>query len=127
MMSKWCLTVVVSALLALPSFARHNNSGPADGVPVTTATAEETSNASNAVNVAPAPDFFAMPAMPRPTPFPCPTPTTDEPPCRLLPRYELGLGYESINFSPGDPFNNFNTHGAAGSFPLNANRWLGLT
>jgi outer membrane protein OmpA-like peptidoglycan-associated protein len=45
----------------------------------------------------------------------------------MLPRYELGFVYEYINFMPGDPFNNFNNHGATGSFTVNANRWLGLT
>src|ERR1700694_3399520 len=71
--------------------------------------------------------MLAMPAMPRPTPFPGPTPTPDEPPGRLLPRFELGMVYEYINFMPGDPFNNFNNHGATGSFTVNASRWLGLT
>jgi len=83
-MSKWCLTVVVGALLALPSFAKHKNSGVEDGIPTATDAAAKSADASDAVNVAPAPDFFAMPAMPRATPFPGPTPTPDEPPGRPL-------------------------------------------
>jgi outer membrane protein OmpA-like peptidoglycan-associated protein len=35
--------------------------------------------------------------------------------------------YSYINFAPGDPFANFNTHGATGSFTYNASRWVGLT
>jgi hypothetical protein len=86
-MSKWCLTVVVSALLALPGFAKHKNNGVETGVPTTTETAAETSDVGNTVNVAPAPDFFAMPAMPRATPFPGPAAQApEEEPGRLVPR-----------------------------------------
>src|ERR1700675_1944248 len=109
-MSKWCLTVLVGALLALPSFAKHKNAGVEDGVTTTTETAEKSSDASNAVNVAPAPDFFAMPAVPRATPFPAAEPPAEEP-GRLLPRYEIALMYQYINFRPGGPFSNFNNHG----------------
>src|SRR5260370_41002450 len=35
--------------------------------------------------------------------------------------------YDYINFAPGDPFANFNSHGGSGSFTYNASRWLGLT
>ena len=125
MMSKWCLTVALGALLALPSFAKHKNTGVEDGVPTTTGTAE-TSDASNAVNVAPAPDFFAMPAMPRATPFPAAAEAPVEEPGQVVPRYEVALMYEYINFRPGDPFRNFNNHGGTGSFTFNATRWLGL-
>src|SRR5580704_2201442 len=125
MMSKWCLTVVVSALLALPGFARHKSSSMEDGV--TTATAEKTSDAGNAVNVAPAPDFFAMPAMPRATPFPAAAQPPEEEPGRLVPRYELAFMYEYISFHPQDPFANFNNHGGTGSFTVNVSRHWGLT
>ena len=126
-MSKWCLTVMVGALLALPSFAKHRNTGVEDGVPATTATAEKTFEASNAVNVAPAPDFFAMPAAPRATPFPAAAQAPAEEPGRVVPRYELAFMYEYINFRPGDPFRNFNNQGGTGSFTVNASRWIGLT
>jgi outer membrane protein OmpA-like peptidoglycan-associated protein len=125
-MSKWCLTVVVGALLALPSFAKHKNTCLEDGVPTTTETADKTSDTSNDVNVAPAPDFFAMPAVPRATPFPAAEAPAEEP-GRLLPRYEVALMYQYINFRPGDPFNNFNNHGGKGEFTFNPSRWLGLT
>jgi hypothetical protein len=35
--------------------------------------------------------------------------------------------YDYINFSPEEPFANFNTHGGSASFTYNASRWLGLT
>src|SRR6266704_1808255 len=43
------------------------------------------------------------------------------------PRYELAGMYDYINFAPGDPFANFNTHGGSASFTYNASKWLGLT
>jgi outer membrane protein OmpA-like peptidoglycan-associated protein len=125
MMSKWCLTVALGALLALPSFAKHKNTAGEDGVSTTTGTAG-TSDASNAVNVAPAPDFFAMPAVPRATPFPAAAEPPPEEPGRVVPRYEVALMYQYINFRPGDPFRNFNNHGGTGSFTFNATNWLGL-
>jgi outer membrane protein OmpA-like peptidoglycan-associated protein len=35
--------------------------------------------------------------------------------------------YDYINFAPGEPFANFNNHGAAGSFTFNVSKWVGLT
>jgi outer membrane protein OmpA-like peptidoglycan-associated protein len=35
--------------------------------------------------------------------------------------------YDYVNFSPGDPFANFNSQGGSGAFTYNASRWLGLT
>src|ERR1700676_4335285 len=128
MMSKWCLTVVVSALLALPSFARHKNGRVEDGVRTPTPPAEKTSDGSNAVNVAPAPDFFAMPATPRATPFPAPAAQApEEEPGRLVPRYELAFMYEYISLHPQDPFAHLNNHGVTGSFTLNVSKHWGLT
>ena len=125
-MSKWCVTVVVGALLALPSFAQHKNTGAEDGASTTAETPEKASHAASVVNVAPARNFFALPNAPRPTPFPGPAATSDEAPGRLVPRYEIAVMYEYINFRPGEPFADFNNHGATGSFAINANRWLGL-
>jgi outer membrane protein OmpA-like peptidoglycan-associated protein len=34
--------------------------------------------------------------------------------------------YDYVNFAPGSPFANFNTHGGSDSFTYNASRWLGL-
>jgi outer membrane protein OmpA-like peptidoglycan-associated protein len=122
MMSKWFVTVVAGALLALPSFAQHENTGAENGAP---ATAE--ADATGTVNVAPAPDFFAMPAVPRATPFPASTGASDEAVGRLVPRFELAFAYEYISFKPGDPFEDFNNHGGTGSITYNPTRWVGLT
>jgi len=35
--------------------------------------------------------------------------------------------YNYVNFAPGDPFANSNSHGGSGSFTYNASTWIGLT
>ncbi len=130
-MVKWCVVAVMGALLALPGFAQQKTSGAEESATVTTGAAKPVAE-NNAVNVAPARNFFALPDAPRPTPratpFPGPSAAAmQEAPGRLVPRYELAFMYEYINFRPGDPFDDFNNHGGTGSFTFNANRWLGLT
>ena len=125
-MSKWCVTVMMGALLALPSFAQQRNTGSGDGAAATTETAENAPAKSDAFNVTPVRNIFAMPAVPRPTPFPRAESARDEELGRQVPRYEVALMYQYINFMPGDPFSEFNNHGGTGSFTFNANRWLGL-
>jgi len=117
----------MGALLALPGFAQQKNDGAEENSDARESA--KTAAGSNAVNVAPAHNFFALPDAPRATPFPGPAASAalDEEPGRLVPRYELAMVYEYINFMPGDPFDHFNEHGATGSFAVNANRWLGLT
>jgi outer membrane protein OmpA-like peptidoglycan-associated protein len=127
-MGKWCVVVVMGALLALPGFAQQKSNNADENSPATS-DAVKPAAGSDAVNVAPAHSFFAMPAAPRATPFPGPAAAAaaQEEPGRLVPRYELAMVYQYINFMPGDPFEHYNNHGALGSFTVNANRWLGLT
>ena len=127
-MGKWCVVVVMGALLALPGFAQQRTSGTEDNAG-TAAEAAKPAAETSVVNVVPAHSFFAMPATPRATPFPGPAAAAavQEEPGRLVPRFELAVVYQYINFMPGDPFEHYNNHGALGSFTVNANRWLGLT
>src|ERR1700733_1134660 len=118
-MSKWCV-MLLGALLALPAFAQQSTSTD-KSVEVAKA------DTSDSYNVAPAKDFFAMPAVPRATPFPGPAAAMqDEAPGRLVPRYEAAFAFEYINVAPGGEFTNFNSFGGTGAFTINANRWLGL-
>ena len=129
-MRKWYAAAALAALLALPLFAQQKDEGTAKPI-AETATAPEAPAAP--LSVAPtAGGVFAVPAIPKATPFPGPQAAAKkdketEPPGRLLPRYELAVGYSYINFDPGDPFGGFNNHGANGGFTYNATRVLGLT
>jgi outer membrane protein OmpA-like peptidoglycan-associated protein len=134
-MHNWCRLMAVaacSAILASPMWAQQKDSAAAEASTAANATAEKGAAAGNAAvsgNLSSLKGVFALPATPRPTPFPGPAAETKDtrPPGRLLPRYELAGMYSYIKFSPGDPFSDFNNHGATGSFTYNASKWLGLT
>src|ERR1700719_1205004 len=131
-MRKWCAAIAVAALLAFPLFGQQKDDSSNQPTTGTTASADAP---------APVPDpavhathgVFALPAVPKKTPFPGPQAAakTDknsgDAPGQVVPRYELAGGYSYIDFNPGDPFSNFNNHGANGGFTYNATRFLGLT
>src|ERR1700682_4499584 len=129
-MRKLCLVLAMSAFLALPLFAQQKSSTLNDGS--NGAAAEKgapASPASKNLGIVHVNGTFALPAASHPTPFPGPKDATKDSrlPGRLVPRYELAGMYNYINFSPGDPFANFNNQGAAGSFTFNVSKWVGLT
>src|SRR5712664_201053 len=131
-MRNWCAALVMSALLALPLCAQQKSTGAGDETTSAAPKAEKHATSSNAApssKPVAAKNVFALPARPRPTPFPGPAaaPADSRPPGRLVPRYEVAGIYSYINFAPGDPFANFNNHGATGSFTYNASKWVGLT
>src|SRR5712692_3132834 len=128
----WCAALVMSALLASPLCAQQKNSGARDDTTNAAANAEKNAasgSAAGSSKTVAVKGVFALPATPRPTPFPGPAATSADsrPPGTLVPRYELAAMYDYVNFGPGDPFSNFNNHGAAGSFTYNASKWVGLT
>src|SRR5580704_7791710 len=127
MMRTWCLLVAMSTLLALPASAQQKGSDGNDEAKSTNDAA-----AKGNANAATAPvsrNVFALPAVPRATPFPAAAGSSSDEsaPGRLVPRYEVAGGYSYVNFDPGNPFDSFSNHGATGSFAYNATRWLGLT
>jgi len=131
-MRNWCAGLVMSALLALPLCAQQKSTGTSDDTAAAATAAEKstaTGNAAASSKPVTAKGVFALPATPRPTPFPGGTPPDKDAsaPALLVPRYELSGMYDYVNFAPGDPFANFNSHGGAGSFAYNASKWLGLT
>jgi outer membrane protein OmpA-like peptidoglycan-associated protein len=131
-MRTWCAAVAVGALFALPLFAQQKDESAATpesaaaAVPVAATLDAPAAPASLAPSTG---GVFAVPAVPKATPFPGPQSAKNDTrePGRLVPKYEVSGGYSYINFHPGSPFNNFNNQGATGSFTYNANRVLGLT
>ena len=129
-MRKWCAAAAVGALFALPLFAQQKDDNPAKPPAETSAVADAPAAQPDATPAARG--VFALPAVPKATPFPGPQAKAKETrdngaPGQLVPKFEVNAGYSYINFSPGGPFNNFNNHGATGGFTYNANRFLGLT
>jgi outer membrane protein OmpA-like peptidoglycan-associated protein len=128
-MRNWSMALALSALLASPTWAQQRNGVPEDGAKATLDTSEINAAPASGASVAPAAgDLFALPAAPRPTPFPAAAASSGTtPPGRLLPRYEIAVGYAYVYFRPGDPIPAFNSHGVTGSFTYNPSKWLGLT
>jgi hypothetical protein len=129
-MRRLCLTVGISAMLALPVWAQQGDSTrDAAKTAVDATAAANTAESTNAVPAA-SRSSFAIPDVPRATPFPGPaaSASSDEGgPGSLVPKFELAAMYSFVNFNPGSGFNNFNSNGGTGSFTYNANKWLGLT
>jgi len=129
-MHKWCAATAVAALLALPLFGQQKD-GSANQ-PTTTTASEDAAAPAPATAVHATHGVFALPEVPKATPFPGPQAAAkadkdDSAPGRLAPRFELAGGYSYINFIPGDPFKNFNNHGVTFGFTYDATRYLGLT
>ncbi len=130
-MRNWCAAFVMSSLLALPLCAQQKNGGAGGGTTNAVTAAENSAASGKAAEsskpVAPKSEF-ALPATPRPAPFPGPAAAAGaRSPGLLVPRYELAGMYDYLNFAPGNPFANFNSHGGSGSFTYNASKWIGLT
>jgi outer membrane protein OmpA-like peptidoglycan-associated protein len=127
-MRRLCLTVAASAILALPVWAQQGDDNSRDGAK---APGDSTAAASKVepTNAVASSRSFAVPDVPRATPFPGPAPSasTDDAPGRLTPKFELAGMYSYINFHPGTGFDSWNNNGGTGSFTYNVNRWLGLT
>jgi hypothetical protein len=134
-MRRLCLTVVaVSAMLALPVWAQQGTDGTRDGAKApddsATASTADTTSTAETTNAVPPRTSFAVPDVPRATPFPGPAPSSGDPdtaPGRLTPKFEVAGLYSYINFNPGSGFASWNNNGEMLSFAYNPNRILGLT
>jgi outer membrane protein OmpA-like peptidoglycan-associated protein len=120
--------VLAMAFLAFPLLAQQKSIGTGDGTTAVPANDAVPGKKAAANDAAPVKGVFALPAKPRPTPFPGPADSMKDTsaPGRLVPKYELAFTYDYVNFVPGNPFENFNNHGAAGSVTYNFSKWLGL-
>ena len=131
-MRKWCATVVMGALLAVPLCAQQKDVGTAsnaNGATEAVATAYAT---AGDFSIAPASStLFAMPAAATPRPADIYTDWNNNAWNRhawglLTPRFEVAGMFQYVNFCPCS-FSSFNSYGASGSFTYNPNKWFGLT
>jgi hypothetical protein len=131
-MRRWCVTVVLGALLALPLCAQQKDASAANNDNDSAVSGSKAPATTGEYNVAPASrTLFAMPAAAVPMPADIFSDWANNAWNRhawgrLTPRWEIAGMYSYVNFNPGDGFNNFNNQGATGSFAFNPNSWLGL-
>jgi len=130
-MRRLCLTVVaMSAMLALPVWAQQGTDETRDGANAPDDSTSATVSTAETTNAVPPRTTFAVPDVPRATPFPGPAPTSgdqDSAPGRLTPKFEVAGLYSYVNFNPGSGFASWNNNGEMLSFAYNPNRILGLT
>ena len=130
-MRKWCATVAMGVLFALPLCAQQKDASTASK----SNTPSENTATANATagdfSIAPASSsLFPMPAAAAARPADIFSDWDNNPWNRhawglLTPRYEIAGMFSYVNFCPCS-FNNWNSFGATGSFTYNANKYLGL-
>ena len=130
-MRKWCVTLAMGALIALPLCAQQKDAGTAKKSSEATSSAVASKTAEGEFNIAPASsNLFAMPAAPAAKPDIFSDWDNNywnrHAWGRLTPKYEVAGLFSYINFCPC-AFKNFNNLGVTGSFAYNVNHWLGLT
>src|SRR5258705_6991054 len=117
-MRKWCAATAMAALLAFAVFGQQKDDSAAQPTTGSAAVADAPAPApTSAVHATRG--IFALPEAPKATPFPGPQAAAkaakdDSAPGQLVPKFELAAGYSYVNFMPGDPFSDFNNHGANG-------------
>src|SRR5882724_4193885 len=131
-MRKWWVVGALGVLIAMPAFAGQKSDAANDAATTATSTdnSSSTNNTESSAAVAPATNIFAVPMPPRATPFPPAPPTLfgagAEANGQITPKFEIAFLYQYVNFSPGDVFRNFNSHGGSGEVVYNPSRWLGI-
>ena len=130
-MRKWCATVAMGALFALPLCAQQKDVSTEGGTKGTSESTASVSALTGDFTIAPASTtLFAMPAAAAPKPADVFTDWENNPWNRhawglLTPKFEIAGLYQYVNFCPCND-QNFNNHGASGEFVYNASKWLGL-
>jgi hypothetical protein len=132
-MLKWCATLAIGALLAMPLCAQQKDARTSSNSNETSDNAVAAKSLSGDFNIAPASTrLFPMPAAAAPRPADIFSDWDNNPWNRhawglLTPKWEVAGLFSYINFCPCSGYRNFNNLGATGSFTYNANKWLGLT
>jgi len=132
-MRKWCATVAMGVLFALPLCAQQKDASTGSKTKDSSESTPTANAAGSDFKIAPAsPTLFPMPAAAAANPADIYSDWANNPWNRhawglLTPKWEVAGLFQYVNFMPGGGFNNFNNFGATGSFAYNATKWLGLT
>jgi hypothetical protein len=131
-MRKWCATVAMGVLFALPLCAQQKDASTASKSNTTSDSTATANATAGDFSIAPASSsLFPMPAAAAANPADIFTDWDNNPWNRhawglLTPKFEIAGMFSYVNFCPCS-FNNWNSYGATGSFTYNANKYLGLT
>ncbi len=130
-MRKWCATVAMGVLFALPLCAQQKDASTASKSNTTSESTATTNATAGDFSIAPASSsLFPMPAAAAARPADIFSDWDNNPWNRhawglLTPKYEIAGMFQYVNFCPCS-FKNWNSFGATGSFTYNANKYLGL-
>jgi len=140
-MRKWCVTVAMGVLFALPLCAQQKDASTESSTNGTSDNSVRAEATASDFSIAPASrSLFPMPAAAAAVPADIYSDWANNPWNRhawglLTPKWEVAGMFSYINFMPGGSsasnttvagLNNFNSFGATGSFAYNPNKWLGL-
>ena len=130
-MRKWCATVAMGVLFALPLCAQQKDASTASKSNTSSENTATTNATVGDFSIAPASSsLFPMPAAAAARPADIFSDWDNNPWNRhawglLTPKYEIAGMFQYVNFCPCS-FSNWNSFGATGSFTYNANKYLGL-
>ena len=130
-MRKWCATVAMGVLFALPLCAQQKDASTASKSNTSSENTATTNATAGDFSIAPASSsLFPMPAAAAARPADIFSDWDNNPWNRhawglLTPKYEIAGMFSYVNFCPCS-FKNWNSFGATGSFTYNANKYLGL-
>jgi OmpA family/Bacterial Ig domain len=130
-MRKWCATVAMGVLFALPLCAQQKDASTASKSNTTSENTATANATAGDFSIAPASSsLFPMPAAAAARPADIFSDWDNNPWNRhawglLTPKYEIAGMFQYVNFCPCS-FKNWNSFGATGSFTYNANKYLGL-
>ncbi|HEY1468064.1 MAG TPA: OmpA family protein [Candidatus Acidoferrum sp.] len=130
-MRKWCATVAMGVLFALPLCAQQKDASTASKSNTTSESTATANAGAGDFSIAPASStLFPMPAAAAARPADIFSDWDNNPWNRhawglLTDKYEIAGMFSYVNFCPCS-FKNWNSFGATGSFTYNANKYLGL-
>lgn len=127
-MRDWCAALALTALVALPVSAQRNNGVSDDAARGASGPVSSPAPKLVSGDITPAArTLFALPEAPRAKALPADEKSSsDTPPGRLVPSYEVAGMFDYANMHPGGGFPSFSAFGGSGEFVWNPSRWVGL-